>query len=212
LAHYPSGLTVVSGIDAEGLIGFTCQSFFSVSLDPPLIAISVTQSSRSYPRLRATGQFAVSVLSASQQQVATAFARSAERGAERRAETWTVEKWRGVRWRPTAAGNPVIANGLMWLDCHIDAEHEAGDHILVVGRVVELCPPAELETNPLLYFRSRYHTIGPDPVRTPDPNNPPAVVETVAAAPGDARPPRVTDPGGTVGDAVEGTADRQGQW
>lgn len=150
MGHFPSALTVVSGLDSEGLIGFTCQSFFSVSLTPPLIAISVMRSSRSYPRLRETGGFAVSVLDAGQRGVATAFASGGE------------DKWWGVRWRPTAAGRPVIANALIWLDCQIWSEHDAGDHTIVVGEVVELGPPADLDVDPLVYLQGRYRALQPE--------------------------------------------------
>ena len=67
LGHYASGITVVCGIDGEGLIGFTCQSFYSVSVEPPLVSFSVMTNSTTYPRIRDTGKFAVSVLAHHQQ-------------------------------------------------------------------------------------------------------------------------------------------------
>jgi flavin reductase (DIM6/NTAB) family NADH-FMN oxidoreductase RutF len=57
LGHYPSGITVIGGIEDGRPIGFTCQAFYSVSLEPPLISFSVMSTSTTYPRLRRTGRF-----------------------------------------------------------------------------------------------------------------------------------------------------------
>ena len=72
--------------------------------------------STTYPRIRETGKFSVNVLSHDQHTVSNQFARKG------------TDKWAGIDWTPTAGGNPVIADTLMWLDCDIWAEHEAGDH------------------------------------------------------------------------------------
>ena len=66
-----------------------------------------------------------------------------------------TDKWQGIAWRPTAAGNPVITDTLMWLDCDIWAEHEAGDHLMVIGRVSEMSPREWHGHEPLLYFKGR---------------------------------------------------------
>lgn len=144
LGHFASGVTIVSGIDADGPIGFTCQSFYSVSMDPPLISFSVMTTSTTYPRIRDTGRFAVNVLSHHQHDVSSQFARKGS------------DKWAGVSWTPTEAGNPVINDTLMWLDCDIWAEHEAGDHYIVIGKVVELSPPEWHRHDPLLFFKGAY--------------------------------------------------------
>jgi 3-hydroxy-9,10-secoandrosta-1,3,5(10)-triene-9,17-dione monooxygenase reductase component len=148
LSHYASGITVISGMDADGPAGFTCQSFYSVSVLPPLVSFSVMTTSTTYPRIRQAGKFAVNVLSHHQGAVATQFAKSG------------TDKWRGVAWRPTAAGNPVITDTLMWLDCDIWAEHEAGDHLIVIGKVTEMSPREWHRHEPLLYFKGRYRFLG----------------------------------------------------
>jgi 3-hydroxy-9,10-secoandrosta-1,3,5(10)-triene-9,17-dione monooxygenase reductase component len=148
LSRFASEIAVVSRSDAEGPVGFTCQSFFSVSLTPPLVAISVAGTSASYQRIRGTGRFAVTALASAQPQVAAAFALPGD------------QMWRGLDWEATARGNPVIRGGTMWLDCEIWDEHPVGDHLLVLGKVVEACPRDDLTHGPLLYFRSRYHRIG----------------------------------------------------
>ncbi|WP_160669298.1 flavin reductase family protein [Pseudarthrobacter sp. ATCC 49987] len=144
LGHYASGITIISGIDEDGPIGFTCQSFYSVSTDPPLVSFSVMTSSTTYPRLRESGKFVVNVLAHDQDNVSNQFARKG------------TDKWAGIDWSPTNAGNPIIAGTLMWLDCDIWAEHEAGDHYIVIGRVNEMSPPTWHKEEPLLYFKGQY--------------------------------------------------------
>ena len=150
LGLYASGITIITGRDEQGPIGFTCQSFYSVSTDPPLISFSVMKTSTTYPRIRQTGTFAVNVLSHHQQGVSNQFARKG------------TDKWAGIRWHKTRAGNPVLEDTLMWLDCEIWAEHDAGDHVIVLGQVNEKSPADRPVREPLLYFQGRYRHLGPD--------------------------------------------------
>ncbi|MEX5299881.1 flavin reductase family protein [Kocuria sp. CPCC 205292] len=150
LGLYASGITVITGRDEQGPVGFTCQSFYSVSTDPPLISFSVMKTSTTYPRIRRTGRFAVNVLSSHQQGVSNQFARKG------------TDKWAGIRWHPTLAGNPVLEDTLMWLDCEIWAEHDAGDHVIVLGRVNEMSPASGHALEPLLYYQGRYRHLHPN--------------------------------------------------
>lgn len=148
LGHYASGITIVTGKDGGKPIGFTCQSFYSASIDPPLVSLSVMRSSTSYPRIARTGRFCVNVLADDQHRVSSQFARSG------------TDKWEGIDWTESSSGNPVIADTLMWLDCDLWAEHEAGDHVIVLGRVVEH-GASDLETRePLVYYKGAYRRLG----------------------------------------------------
>lgn len=144
LGHYASGITIVSTMAGGEPVGFTCQSFYSVSAEPPLVSFSVMTTSFAYPRIRESGRFSVNVLAHDQHAVSNQFAR---RG---------TDKWAGIDWTVTENGNPVIASTLMWLDCDIWAEHEAGDHYIVIGRVTEMSPAGWHDHGPLLYFRGQY--------------------------------------------------------
>lgn len=145
MGHYASGLTIVSGMQAGGTpVGFTCQSFFSVSIDPPLVSFSVMKTSTTYPLIRETGTFAVNVLAHHQRDVSDQFARSG------------TGKWRGIAWTETVHGNPIIEDTLMWLDCSVRSEHEAGDHLIVVGRVRVMSPSEWHRHEPLIYFKGAY--------------------------------------------------------
>ncbi|CAM2144036.1 Flavin-dependent monooxygenase, reductase subunit HsaB [Pararobbsia alpina] len=147
LGHYASGITVItSHIDGEN-VGFTCQSFYSVSMNPPLVSFSVMSSSASFPKIRQAGRFAVNILSEEQVKISNQFAR---RGAD---------KWDGVEWQQSPLGNPIIAGSLHWLDCEIYAEHAAGDHLIVIGEVKAIDLQEAATTQPLLYFKGQYRNI-----------------------------------------------------
>ncbi|WP_423395992.1 flavin reductase family protein [Burkholderia sp. LMG 21824] len=147
LGHYASGVTVIaSHVDGEP-IGFTCQSFHSVSMSPPLVSFSVMSGSASYPRIRQAGRFVVNILSEEQVSISNQFAR---RG---------TDKWHGVEWQESPLGNPIIAGSLHWLDCEIHAEHVAGDHLIVIGEVKALNRREAAAAQPLLYFKGQYRNI-----------------------------------------------------
>lgn len=144
LGHYASGITVITSYVDDEPIGFTCQSFYSVSMNPPLVSFSVMSSSASYPKIRQAGRFAVNILSGEQVKISNQFAR---RG---------TDKWHGVEWQESPLGNPLIAGSLHWLDCEIHAEHAAGDHMIVIGEVKALNLQEAAATQPLLYFKGQY--------------------------------------------------------
>lgn len=147
LGLYASGITVIAGHDGDEPLGFTCQSFYSVSLAPPLISFSVMSNSSTYPRIRNTGKFSVNVLAHTQQALSDQFARKGN------------DRWAGVVWRMTLGHNPVIVGALMWLDCKIVAEHQAGDHWIVIGEVIETSPKDWHDGAPLLYFKGKYRSL-----------------------------------------------------
>lgn len=151
LGHFASGITIISGMVEEVPVGFTCQSFISVSLDPPLVSFSVMKSSKSWPRVGPQGRFAINVLSAEQAHLSNIFARS------------ECDRWSGVSWTTSAVHrNPLIERSLFWLDCSLFAIHEAGDHWIVIAKVDDLCEPAVgQDHSPLIYYKGRYVRIAP---------------------------------------------------
>ena len=141
LGHFATGVTVVTSVDGDGPIGLAVNSFTSVSLDPPLVAICVNRASTTWPRIRTVGHFTVNILGADQEAVSRTFASTADR-------------FLGIGWRPSPSGGPVLDGALAWIDAAIDAEHDAGDHILVVGRVSAL--DVAREAAPLVFYRGGY--------------------------------------------------------
>ncbi|MCA0147133.1 flavin reductase family protein [Blastococcus sp. LR1] len=142
LGHFASGVTVLTAQTPDGPIGFTCQSFSSLSLDPPLVAFAPSRTSRTWPRLREIGRFCVNVLAEGQDDVSQNFARSG------------VDKFAGVPWTPSPHGSPVLDGVIAWIDGELYAEHDGGDHTIVVARVLDL--GASAERRPLLFHRGAY--------------------------------------------------------
>ncbi|GAA1193494.1 flavin reductase family protein [Pseudonocardia alaniniphila] len=149
LGHFASGVVVVTARGPSGPIGFTCQSFTSLSLDPPLVSFAPSRASSTWPRIREVGTFCVNILAADQERHSAGFARSG------------VDKFAGVRWRPSRYGAPVLEGACAWVHCRLHSEHDGGDHTIVLGRVLELA--ADHSRTPLLYHRGAYELILPRP-------------------------------------------------
>ncbi len=145
LGHFVSGIVVVTAAGEAGPLGFTCQSFASLSLDPPLVSFAAARTSSTWPRIRAAGAFCVNVLAADHQELSVGFARPSGAG---------VDKFDGVPWRPSPSGAPVLEGVSAWIDCTLWNEYDGGDHTIAVGRVLDL--GATPERLPLLYYRGRY--------------------------------------------------------
>jgi flavin reductase (DIM6/NTAB) family NADH-FMN oxidoreductase RutF len=127
LGRLPTGVVVVTGGDPERPSALVVGSFMSVSLDPPLVAVSPAKSSTSWPAIEAGGQFCANVLGEGQEELARRFAQSGG------------DKFDGVGWTPTpATGSPLLEGVAAWIDCRIYRRYEAGDHWLVLGEVLEL--------------------------------------------------------------------------
>jgi flavin reductase (DIM6/NTAB) family NADH-FMN oxidoreductase RutF/DNA-binding IclR family transcriptional regulator len=149
LGQYPTGVAVVTATGPHGEpIGMTVGSFTSVSLDPPLVAFLPDKRSGSWQAMRTSGKrFCVNVLGADQEEVCRAMA---ARGAE---------KFGGIDWRLSPHGNPLITGSVAYIDCLVEAVHDAGDHDIVVGRVQHL--DVENSAYPLLFFRGGYGSFTP---------------------------------------------------
>lgn len=143
LGHFATGVVAITGLDpADGTpTGLAANSFTSVSLDPPLVAFCVAESSTSWPRVRAAQHYTVNILSDGQEHVCR---RLSARGAE---------KFLGLGWSPSPCGAPVLDGSLAWMEAELAGEYPAGDHTIVVSRVRHL---AASDLAPLLFFRGAY--------------------------------------------------------
>ena len=141
LGHFATGVTVVTAMEEEGPVGFTCQAFTSLSLDPALIALAPAKSSTSWPKIAAAGAFCVNILASTQEALCRSFAVTG------------TDKFAGVGWSTAATGAPVLDGSLAFIDCHLEHIYDAGDHELVVGRVLDM---GVGEGTPLLYYRSGF--------------------------------------------------------
>jgi 3-hydroxy-9,10-secoandrosta-1,3,5(10)-triene-9,17-dione monooxygenase reductase component len=142
LGHFATGVTIVTGGGEGGPAGVSANSFTSVSLDPPLVLVCMAHSSGTWPRIRETGAFAVNFLGEDQEEIGRRFG---ARGPDR---------FSGLGWDAGVTGSPVLAESLAFVDCRIEDEYEAGDHVIVVGRVVDL--GVIQEGRPLIFWRGGY--------------------------------------------------------
>ncbi len=175
LGHFATGVTVVTApapgpaaattadqapapapapsLDPEpggsGPAGFACQSFASLSLDPPLVSFMVARTSTTWPRIARAGVFCVNVLGADQGPLCRAFAVSG------------ADKFAGVAYDAApVTGSPRLAGVPAWVDCTVHAVHTGGDHLIVVGRVEALgAEPGAAP--PLLFHRGAFGDFTP---------------------------------------------------
>jgi flavin reductase (DIM6/NTAB) family NADH-FMN oxidoreductase RutF len=144
LAHFATGVTVITGTAIGGYcpVGMAVNSFASVSLEPPLVLFCAAETSTTWPHIRASGAFCANVLTADQHELALRFAAK------------NTDRFRDVAIRRGATGVPVLTEALVHVECQIDNEVSAGDHTIVVGRV--LAVGKNVEAEPLIFYRGRY--------------------------------------------------------
>lgn len=141
---FMTGVTVVTCRDAGGQpLGFTANSFSSVSLDPPLLLVSIARTSANYAAFTSAKGFAVNILSEGQKDISNTFARPVE------------DRFGSVYWRYSDNGAPLISNVSAWFDCTLHSCIEAGDHAILIGQVLtfEATPAPGLG-----YYRGSYFT------------------------------------------------------
>lgn len=146
LGCFATGVTVVTAMSEAGEpAGLTVNSFTSVSLDPPLLLVCISETSGSYDLFRTTTHFAVNVLHIGQQPTSHRFA------------TAESDRFAGALWERGASGAPILTNALATFECARHACHEGGDHIILVGAVERA--RFEPQRDPLLYFRGKYRRL-----------------------------------------------------
>ncbi len=141
MGHFATGVTIVTGMDDGEPVGFACQSFTSVSLEPPLVLFCPSHGSRSWPRIKTAGSFSVNVLAEDQLELCQTFATSGG------------DKFAGLAWHETPWG-PSLDNVLATVHCDISQVVPAGDHDVVLGEVRKLV--THRDAAPLVFFRGQY--------------------------------------------------------
>jgi flavin reductase ActVB len=145
MASFPSGTTIVTTSDTGGgWWGFTASSFCSVSLDPPLVLTCLATGARCFAAFAETDRWNIHVL---QRRHAGLAMRFATRGAD---------KFGDSDFAPDSDGVPVLPDASVWLRCSAHSRVEAGDHLILVGRVEEVGIGPE---PPMVYFRRGFHSL-----------------------------------------------------
>ena len=135
----------MAAFEEDVAVGLAIGSFFSVSLEPPLVGFCVAKYvDRRGPTSRPSGRFGISVLAEDQTETSGRFASKVE------------DKFEGVTWEPSpVTGSPFIHGAVSHIDCELDAVHEAGDHFVVLGLVRALDIHRD-DVGPLLFFKGSY--------------------------------------------------------
>ncbi|MDR7170776.1 3-hydroxy-9,10-secoandrosta-1,3,5(10)-triene-9,17-dione monooxygenase reductase component [Nocardia kruczakiae] len=154
LGQFCTGITVITTFteteDTERApIGFACQSFAALSLDPPLVLFCPTKGSRSWAAIEQSGRFCVNVLAEEQQQVCARFG------------SREPDKFAGIGWSTSELGLPVLDDALATIQCTVDSVVDGGDHYIVIGRVLALSESTD-SGRPLLFYRGQYTAIEPE--------------------------------------------------
>ena len=143
LACLPTGVTVIAAHGPDAPVGMAANSVTSVSLDPPLILFCPAKSSTTWPHIRAAASFCVNVMAGHHEEMTRRFS---AKGADRFAGVEYVN-------RPTG---PALVDAVAWIECRVQDEHDAGDHTVVIARVVAIEATARAEVEPLVFFRGQY--------------------------------------------------------
>lgn len=149
---FATGVTVVTVANEDKVEGMTANAFTSVSMDPMLVLVCVDHKARTHAHLHARKRFGINVLSEEQRRVSEHYAQVDRDPARAESEA-------GARFDRTQHGTPVLRGALAYLECRLQSTQDAGDHTIFIAEVEEV---VVREGRPLLYFKSTYHTIGPD--------------------------------------------------
>ncbi|MEO1640485.1 MAG: flavin reductase family protein [Pseudomonadota bacterium] len=145
LGTFVTGVTVVTTDSPEGPVAIVANSFASVSLDPPLVLWSPAKSSRRFEHFAGSRRYAINVLSAEQQDICDAVAKS-------------KTAINDVATHPSHSGMPLIDGALATFECTLEATHDAGDHVIIVGRVTKAHHRAG---DPLVFHGGKYGEFHP---------------------------------------------------
>ncbi|CAG2155408.1 p-hydroxyphenylacetate 3-hydroxylase, reductase component [Cupriavidus yeoncheonensis] len=150
LAMFATGVAVITAPREEGApVGITVASFNSVSLDPPLILFSVDRRCHSLGDLCATPRYAVNVLAEAQQDISNRFARA------------NSGKWDGIDAGSHDASHVLLPDALATFECEPYAQHDGGDHVIFIGRVVR--HQSRQDGRPLIFFGGKYRALDASP-------------------------------------------------
>jgi 3-hydroxy-9,10-secoandrosta-1,3,5(10)-triene-9,17-dione monooxygenase reductase component len=154
IAHWATGVAIVTAHEADRDAGLTVNAMLSVSLRPPLLLISLTSDADTTPVIERTGRFAVSLLSSGQRSVSERFAQALP----------SDQKFTGIALHRDPDGIPLLDGALAHLRCRVQQAVPVADHRLLIGLVVGADPG--VPGLPLLFYRSRYgEADGPESLR-----------------------------------------------
>jgi flavin reductase (DIM6/NTAB) family NADH-FMN oxidoreductase RutF len=145
MGHFATGVTVITTTDKDGNPqGLTANAFMSLSLNPPLVVISVDKNATCYSCFEPNNGFTVNFLSEDQEEISRRFA------------TKGAEKFANLKWHPASNGTALIDGALGYVECNVTQCHDGGDHTIVIGEIVNLAASGD---RPLLFFKGKYQKL-----------------------------------------------------
>lgn len=147
MRQWASGVTVVTMQAAERKHGLTVSGFVGVSLEPPLVLISIGQELTSYELLKNSTAYAINLLRDDQQALSDRFA----------GRLGEVDRFAGLETFSGVTGAPILQDCLAWLDCRVVMSEAVGDHTLYIGEVV--AAGSNNPANPLIYWNAGYRRL-----------------------------------------------------
>jgi flavin reductase (DIM6/NTAB) family NADH-FMN oxidoreductase RutF len=142
MGKFATGVTIITTMVEGTAHGITANSFTSVSLDPPLMLFCLGRSSTNFDAFMATESFAVNILAADQDKLSTHFA------------MFEGDRFDGTAWSAWNTGAPILDGVVAAADCVLEARHDAGDHVVIIGRAVRA--EGLSDAAPLLYHQGKY--------------------------------------------------------
>ena len=148
MRHWATGVAILTARDGDHAHGMTVNSLTSVSLNPPLVLVSLERNAVTHGLVERSRAFAVSLLGESQQALSDLFARPA---------TETGDRLAGLATHTAVTGAPILSDNIGALDCAVMAAHPAGTHTIFVAEV--LAAQTHNSETPLVYFDRRYRRL-----------------------------------------------------
>jgi 3-hydroxy-9,10-secoandrosta-1,3,5(10)-triene-9,17-dione monooxygenase reductase component len=143
MGHYATGVSIVTAVSDGVPHGLAVNSLTSVSLEPPLVLFCPSKASETWPAISEAGLFVINILAAGQGELCRRFARKG------------LDRFGDIAYRTSPNGVPVLADVVGYLECRIEQVHDAGDHYVAIGRVLEMGATSDLP--PLVFYRGTFH-------------------------------------------------------
>jgi 3-hydroxy-9,10-secoandrosta-1,3,5(10)-triene-9,17-dione monooxygenase reductase component len=145
MGHFATGVTVITTKDQDGAPqGLTANAFMSLSLNPPLILISVDKGATCYACFAPQNGFTVNFLSDDQEEISRRFA------------TKGIDKFAGLQWQEGTNGAAILDGVLGYVECKVTQCYDGGDHTIVLGEILNVSATGE---RPLLFFKGKYQRL-----------------------------------------------------
>ena len=148
MRHWTTGVTIVCAAHNGHRHGMTVTSFTSISLEPPLVLVSLEHGTRTLELVKQAGTFSVCLLQQGQEGISDRF------GGR---ETEDTDRFAGLDTDVELTGAPILKDCMAYLDCRVVGQHEAGNHTLIIGEVLEAA--GEERGDPLVYFNRNYRRL-----------------------------------------------------